>query len=148
MRGIELRKGRPIFYSLGDFIFQNETVYKMPADFYERYNLDPHSGVVSDAYNVRQKTKRANGFPEGKWFTDDEKYWISIVPRMEFKGDKLTDLHLYPIELGMDKPRSQRGRPQIATGEMAVKILKIIEDLSKPYGTRMEVVEDVGVVWL
>jgi hypothetical protein len=48
----------------------------------------------------------------------------------------------------MDKPRSQRGRPQIATGEKAAQILKIIEDLSKPYGTRMEVVEDVGVVWL
>ena len=148
MRGIELRDGKPIFYSLGDFIFQNETVYKMPADFYERYNLDPHSGVVSDAYNVRQKSKGPYGFPEGKWFTDDEKYWISIVPRMEFKGDKLTDLHLYPIELGMDKPRSQRGRPQIATGERAHKILGIIEKLSKPYGTRMEVVEDVGVVWL
>jgi poly-gamma-glutamate capsule biosynthesis protein CapA/YwtB (metallophosphatase superfamily) len=148
LRGIELRDGKPIFYSLGDFIFQNETVYKMPADFYERYNLDPHSGVVSDAYNVRQISKGSYGFPEGKWFTDDEKYWISIVPRMEFKGDKLSDLHLYPIELGMDKPRSQRGRPQIATGERAIKILGIIEELSKPYGTRMEVVEDVGVVWL
>jgi len=148
MRGIEIRDKKPIFYSLGDFIFQNETVEKMPSDFYERYSLDPYAGVVSDAYDVRQKAKALFGRPQGKWFTDDEKYWISIVPRMEFKGDKLDELLLYPIELGMDKPRSQRGRPIMATGERATKILGIIEKLSKPYGTQMEIVDDVGVVWL
>ncbi len=148
MRGIEIREGKPIFYSLGDFIFQNETVEKMPADFYERYGLEEYSGVVSDAYDKRQVAKRPLGYPEGKWFTDDEKYWISIVPRMEFKGDKLEDMYLYPIELGMEKPRSQRGRPMMASGDKAVEILEIIEKLSKPYGTKMEIVDDVGVVWL
>lgn len=148
MRGIEIRDGKPIFYSLGDFIFQNETVYKMPSDFYEKVGVDLFSGVVSDAYDARQKATGDYGMPAGKWFTDDEKYWISIVPKMEFKGDKLNDLYLYPIELGMDKPRSQRGRPQIATGEKAAQILRIIEKLSKPYGTRLEIVDDVGVVWL
>jgi len=148
MRGIEIRDRKPIFYSLGDFIFQNETVEKMPSDFYDRYKLDPYAGVVSDAYDTRQKTKASPGRSQGKWFTDDEKYWISVVPRMEFKGDKLDELLLYPIELGMDKPRSQRGRPMMATGERAKKILGIIEELSKPYGTQMEIVDDVGVVWL
>lgn len=148
MRGIEIRDKKPIFYSLGDFIFQNETVFKMPSDFYERYNLNPYEGYVSEAYDARAKAKRPYGFSDGKWFTDDEKYWISVVPRMDFKGGKLQDLYLYPVELGMDKPRSQRGRPQIATGEKAAKILGVIEKLSKPYGTRMEVVDDVGVVWL
>ena len=99
-------------------------------------------------HDVRQKTKALPGRTQGKWFTDDEKYWISIVPRMEFKGDKLDELLLYPIELGMEKPRSQRGRPMMATGERAKKILGIIEELSKPYGTQMEIVDDVGVVWL
>jgi hypothetical protein len=36
----------------------------------------------------------------------------------------------------------------MATGERATKILGIIEKLSKPYGTQMEIVDDVGVVWL
>ena len=148
MRGIEIRDRKPIFYSLGDFIFQNETVEKMPSDFYDKYKLNPYAGVVSDAYDARQKAKGSPGRPEGKWFTEDEKYWISVVPRMEFKGDKLDELLLYPIELGMDKPRSQRGRPMMATGERARKILGIIEELSKPYGTQMEIVDDVGVVWL
>ncbi len=30
LRGIEIYKGKPIFYSLSNFIFQNETVLRMP----------------------------------------------------------------------------------------------------------------------
>src|SRR5699024_6698400 len=39
LRGIEIYQGRPIFYSLGNFIFQNETVTHLPADFYDKYGL-------------------------------------------------------------------------------------------------------------
>jgi poly-gamma-glutamate synthesis protein (capsule biosynthesis protein) len=41
MRGIEIRDDKPIFYSLGDFIFQNQTVERMASDFYARYKLGP-----------------------------------------------------------------------------------------------------------
>jgi len=148
MRGIEIRDGKPIFYSLGNFIFQNETPYKMPADFYERYKLDPYSGVVSDAYDARQQAKPTPGYPEHKWFTDDEKYWISVMPRMEFKDDELTSLELYPVELGMKKPRSQRGRPMLADPDYGKKILGIIKKLSKPYGTEIKIKDNVGSVQL
>ena len=148
MRGIEIRNGRPIFYSLGNFIFQNETVYKMPADFYERYDLDPYSGVVSDAYDARQQAKPKPGNQEHKWFTEDEKYWISVLPRMEYKGDELSELQLYPVELGMNKPRSQRGRPMLADAKYGKKILGVIKKLSEPYGTEIKVKDNVGIVQL
>src|SRR5258707_776019 len=35
--GIEIYKGRPIFYSVGNLIFENETVGFFPADAYERF---------------------------------------------------------------------------------------------------------------
>ena len=146
MRGIEIREGKPIFYSLGNFIFQNETVYKMPSDFYERYNLDPYSGVVSDAYNARQEAETKPGNRSHKWFTEDEKYWISVLPRMRYNGDKLSELRLYPVELGMNKTRSQRGRPMLADVEYGEKILRVIKKLSKPYGTEMDIKENVGIV--
>src|SRR5918994_3649651 len=38
--GIEIYKGKPIFYSVGNFVFQNETVGFFPADAYERFDLD------------------------------------------------------------------------------------------------------------
>ncbi len=148
MRGIEIRSGRPIFYSLGDFIFQNQTVQKMPADFYERYSLDPYSGTPADAYDARMKPQKRPGAPESKWFADDQKYWISVVPQMAFEEDGLKELRLHPIELGQEKPRSQRGRPKFAKGELADKILEIMTKLSKPYGTTITNVDGVGVVAL
>ena len=148
MRGIEIKDGRPIFYGLGNFIFQNETVEKMPADFYERYKLDPYSGTVSEVYDVRRKAPPRPGYPAHKWFTEDEKYWRSVVPEMEFEGERLRGLRLYPVELGQDKPRSQRGRPMIAEGELGEQILGVIKDLSAPYGTKMTIRGNVGIVKL
>jgi poly-gamma-glutamate capsule biosynthesis protein CapA/YwtB (metallophosphatase superfamily) len=146
MRGIEIRERRPIFYSLGNFIFQNETVAKMPADFYERYKLDPYSGTPSEAYDARQKSPPQPGHAVHKWFTEEEKYWISIVPHMTFEGDELKELKLYPIELGQNEPRSRRGRPRLAGPELVTKILDIIKQLSEPYGTEISVENGVGVV--
>jgi hypothetical protein len=148
MRGIEIHKEKPIFYSLGNFIFQNETVYKMPADFYERYELDPYSGIVSDAYEARQKHKTKPGNQDHKWFTEDEKYWRSVLPRMEYTEDKLRELLLYPIELGMNKTRSQRGRPMLADEKLGEKILDTIKKLSEPYGTEIKIKDNVGIVEL
>jgi poly-gamma-glutamate synthesis protein (capsule biosynthesis protein) len=148
MRGIEIRDGKPIFYSVGNLIFQNETVMKMPADFYERYGLDPYSGTPSEAYDTRQKAPPRLGYPAHKWFTQDEKYWISILPHMTFEGDQLKELKLHPIDLGQSKPRSQRGRPLLAEPEKAEKILKIMKKLSKPYGTEITVEDGVGIVEL
>jgi len=148
MRGIEIRDGRPIFYSLGNFIFQNETVFKMPADFYERYKLDPYGGKVSQAFDARQEAPPTPGRQVHKWFTDDEKYWMSVTPRMEYEGDQLRELKLYPIELGQGKPRSQRGRPMLADEETGAKILGVIKKLSEPYGTEIMVEGNVGMVEL
>ena len=148
MRGIEIRDGKPIFYSLGNFIFQNETVMKMPADFYERYKLDPYRGTPADAFDARQKAPPRPGYHLSKWFTEDEKYWLSFIPYMTFEGDKLTELKLHPIELGQAKPRSQRGRPMLAEPELAGKILETMQKLSKPYGTEIAVEDGVGIVEL
>jgi len=35
--GIEIYKGRPILYGVGNFLFQNETITAFPADSYERF---------------------------------------------------------------------------------------------------------------
>jgi len=146
MRGIEIRGGRPIFYSLGNFIFQNETLERMPSDFYERYELDPYSGTVGMAFDSRQKTPPRPGYPVHPWFTDDEKYWVSVTPRMVFEEDELRELKLYPIELGQGKPRSQRGRPMIADPVRGEKILSTIKKLSEPYGTQVDIRDNVGSV--
>ena len=44
LRGIELYKEKPIFYSLGNFIFQSDTVRYQPAEAYEAAGLPFDSG--------------------------------------------------------------------------------------------------------
>jgi len=43
LRGIEIYKGRVIFFSLGNFIYQTETVALQPAEAYENAGLPPET---------------------------------------------------------------------------------------------------------
>lgn len=148
LRGLEIHEGRPLFYSLGDFIFQNQTLDRMPSDFYERYDIDPYRGTPADPFDKRTKPEAKPGQRKPSWFGDNSRNWRSVVPLMSFKGDNLEELRLYPIELGQDKPRSQRGRPQLAEGDLAKNILERLQELSEPYGTKIIVKGSVGYVSL
>ena len=44
----EIYKGRPIFYSLANFIFQNETIDPMPSDQRDRYGIPLDPARVGD----------------------------------------------------------------------------------------------------
>jgi len=41
VRGVELYRGRPIFYSMGDFAFEAEYIERFPAEVYELAGLRP-----------------------------------------------------------------------------------------------------------
>jgi poly-gamma-glutamate capsule biosynthesis protein CapA/YwtB (metallophosphatase superfamily) len=78
LRGLELYKGKPIFYSLGNFIGQNELVAKIPADGYERFRAAPDL-TPGQVYQKRTQGDQA-GFPA------DRRYWESIVPTLSYEG--------------------------------------------------------------
>lgn len=147
LRGIEIYKGKPIFYSLGNFIFQNDLIKKQPADLYERYKLD-WNATPSELYDAREK-----GIPElinmgFKWFTAKPEYWETILVHCTFNENKFEEIKLYPVDLGFQKPRPNRGRPLLAKKEKALRILKNIKKLSKPYGTKIKIEEETGRVKL
>ena len=114
LRGLELYKGKPIFYSLGNFIGQNELVAKIPADGYERFRAEPDL-TPGQVYQKRTQGDQA-GFPA------DRRYWESIVPTLAYEGGPkgrltLRSIELTPISLGWKDARHRRGRPRLA--EMA-----------------------------
>ena len=78
LRGLELYKGKPIFYSLGNFIGQNELVAKIPADGYERFRAAP------DLKPGQVYQKRTQGDEAG--FPADRRYWELIVPTLRYEG--------------------------------------------------------------
>jgi len=140
LRAIEIYKGKPIFYSLGDFIFQNETLDRLPSENYEPFGLGP-SAHVADWNDQRYDFDR-RGFPAQR------EIWESVVARPVWRGKTLAELKLHPITLGFGKPRTVRGRPMLAEPELAKKIIEDLARLSQPFGTRIEFQDGIGVVRL
>ena len=126
LRGIELHQGRPIFYSLGNFIFQNETVPDLPSDFYEKFGLGLTANVA-DALDKRSDNN-TRGFAANPWA------WKSVIARFEFEGDRMTGLELVPVELGHGLTRPRRGTPMLSQD---AAILPHLAGLSAPFETEM-----------
>jgi len=104
LRGVEIYKGKPILYSLANFIFQNETLLRMPADSYEEYSLGD-AAQAADYLDARYDKDRRS-------FPAEREYWDSVVATTKWEGRKLVELQLHPIHLGLpDLTRRSRTSP-------------------------------------
>lgn len=140
LRGVEIYKGKPIMYSLGDFIFQNETLLRLPSENYKTYDLGATSHV--NDFNDARYNFDKSGFPA------DRMIWEAVVAAPKFRGEQLTELAFHPITLGFGKSRSVRGRPLFAEGELGQKILGDLVKLSDAMGTKITIRNGVGYVEL
>jgi poly-gamma-glutamate capsule biosynthesis protein CapA/YwtB (metallophosphatase superfamily) len=140
LRGVEIYKGKPILYGLGNFIFENETLLRQPPENYEPLGMTLESGAGVGDFNDRRSNNDTIGFPA------DERIWESVIAVPRFTGRQLTELKLYPITLGYKKPRPRRGWPMFAPAEMAKKIVEDVVTFSQPYGTTIDFRDGVGVV--
>jgi poly-gamma-glutamate capsule biosynthesis protein CapA/YwtB (metallophosphatase superfamily) len=140
LRGIEMYKGRPILYSLGDFIFQNETVLRLPSENYEPFDLGADAGVAD--FNDRRSDNDRAGFPA------DREIWEAVVAMPTWQGRRLTQLALHPISLGFGQSRVDRGRPLLADAALGRKILDDLVQRSAAFGTRVTIRDGVGYVEL
>ena len=138
VRGIEMYKGRPIIYSLGDFIFQNETLLRMPAESYDSEGLGADAGVAD--FNDKRFNNDKTGFPA------DREIWEGIVAVPKWESHRLTELAVYPISLGFGKSRTERGRPVLADTATGKKILDDVAKRSASFGTRLTVRDGIGYV--
>ena len=143
LQGIELYDGAPICYDLGNFVFQNQLVRKFPAEFYERYGVDPDD-YPEDVLDSRVYDD--DGEPKG--FLANRGHWESALPICTFEGGELASIELHPIHLMQEEPRPRRGRPVMAEGEKAEAILEQLADLSAAYGTEIEIEDGIGRVEL
>lgn len=130
LKPIEIYHGKPIFYSLGNFVFQNHLVYKLPADFWDKYGYSPELSV---AEGMAIKTKKGTVGLEL-----DINNYVSVIPFFEFVDDKLVNLELLPIELQFNGASSMKGLPVIASEEMQIYIYETLTEISKSYGTVMK----------
>lgn len=135
VRGIELYKEGVIFYSLGNFIFETETVEYQPWDAYANRGMPLDTKVGAYMYNRSKNDTAGYGtLPE---------IWEAIMGAWTIEDGKVTEVQLYPISLGMKKPRPQKGVPVLSGDE---KFLARLAELSKPYGTNIEIKDGVGYI--
>ncbi len=140
LRGVEIYKGKPILYSLGDFLFQNETLQRLPYENYARYGFGDDKGLA-DFNDARYKNDTV-GFPA------TPEIWESVIAVPVFEGDALVELRLHPISLGFGQRRTVRGRPKFADEVLSRKIIDDLKRLSEPFGTVIDDVNGIGVVRL
>lgn len=134
LRGVELYHGGLILYSLGNFIFQTETISVQP---YEAYN---NKGLPADtkvgAYMDRRSKNGTAGYPT------QEDIWRSVMAAWTMEDGRITQVQLHPISLGMGLPRTRRGTP-VPGGE---GVLRHLAELSRPFGTDIRIENGVGYI--
>ena len=137
-RGIEIYKGKPIFYSLGDFIMQQDTVLLMPHDNMLRQGLD-WDATPADFYDARtgNETRGLGALPH---------IWESAIAMTSFRDKELTELKLVPIDLGFGRSRAQRGRPLLAEGQVSEQVFERFQRLSKPFGTEFKIENNTAIL--
>lgn len=138
LRGIEIYKRRPIFYSLGDFIFQNDTVEKQPTEFYQLYNLDSKS-TTADGMDARSQ----NGT---RGLAANRNVFESVIASFTVEQGKFSDIELIPITLGYERSRGSRGRPKLAGQEEGQRILQTLSVLSHEFDTTITIEDGKGII--
>jgi poly-gamma-glutamate synthesis protein (capsule biosynthesis protein) len=134
--GIEIYKGKPIFYCLGNFFFQSPLRIISP-EAYQRVGLPPET---------KDPTLYEEKFDE---FFTKIPVWDSVVPIVTFDGqDKVKEIKLYPIYLLKDKTIYLRGTPRLADPEKAKLIIDQLSKISKPYNTSITFKKGVGNITL
>jgi poly-gamma-glutamate synthesis protein (capsule biosynthesis protein) len=123
LHGVEIYRSRPIFYDLGNFIFQ----------------APPIDILLDEPIN-----------------------WESVVAYVEFQGKNLQSIQFRPVaqnKIGQGQADTQdehtnnlflqtRGLPAPASGEQAHYILERLADLSRPFGTTIEIKGDTAEIKL
>lgn len=135
LRGIEIYKGKPIFYSLGNFAMMNNSLDAVPADMYDQFGVDPDSATVPELLQARNTRTFSN--PD---------FYESVIAVSRYAKGELAEIRLYPIDLGVDVKGADRGVPRMAGREHGAKILDRLRRLSEPLGTTIEIRDGVGLI--
>ena len=122
LRGIEIYKGRPIFYGLGEFFRQMDIV-------------GPAAWGGSGQGGTFRGGRNSNPLK-----------YESIIAVSEFAGGELAEVRLYPTDLGEKERMAHRGVPRLASPEVAKRTLGRLQKLSEPFGTTITIDGNVGVI--
>lgn len=127
LRGMEIHAGRPIFYSLGNFVFHRDTTEPVPFDQYEVLDLPGATSVPADYYAARAAKSASLNFA-------DTAYYETLLPILRFSGSEVTGITFHPVELSQALPPSRRGTPRLTDKATGERIVTRFAELSRHFG--------------
>lgn len=149
LRGIEVYRGKPIFYDTGDLFSMSNTVTRFPRDFYTRHAAEisvPHEealpidGILARArYHLPMTVNPPGGYQAGR-----ER--AGIVPVLHFSGSgTLRRVELHPF-LHRHETVGERGLPYRPDPEGARRVIESLTALSEPFGPRIGFEDGLGIL--
>lgn len=138
LRGIEIYKGKPIFYSLGNFFFQIGPQQPVAEDMYQKLHGNPNQ--LTDA--ELNQSRIGIHVVKNSWAIA----YQSVVAVATFRNNRVSKIHLFPIVLTKHGRIEDLGIPQVAQPQVGHEILNRLAKLSKPYGTTIHIQDDVGII--
>jgi poly-gamma-glutamate synthesis protein (capsule biosynthesis protein) len=138
---IEVYKGKPIFYGLANF-FWSDIQEPLPVDFHEGYRdrlsrafPDPSAATDADLTALLNATS----------FNHEETFQ-SVVAVSKFERGEVSEIRLYPVDLGYGLRLTQSGVPRLASPSVGRVILERLRGFSEAYGTAITLERNVGII--
>ena len=138
-QGLEIYKGKPIFYSLASWIATAQNIKRLCLEEYERFGVSPDA-TISEWMDTRSPT---DSYQNDNWLK-------TVVATFTLQDGKLTELKLHPVDSTLGEPAGTyvyRGtHPLMAEGEEARRIIERYAGLSARFGTEIEFKDGIGIV--
>ncbi len=138
---IEIYKGKPIFYGMGDF-FWADIQEPMPANVYQQ-----NQKILTDAFVHPERATHAdfNNATNAQGFAGQPPF-DAMIAESKFDRGKVVEIHLYPVDLGYGMKLTESGTPRLAGPEASQRILHRVQKMSQKYGTKITIEGSVGIV--
>ena len=137
LRGMEIYNGKPVFYGLGDFIIQLETLERAPDGMFAKQKLNGN-----DRLDVLFN-KRSNNGKRGLCY--DPIMYKSVIPYWQVEDGEIVKMTFMPIEEQFAQSRGSAGFPQ---KNCKLGIMEHFAELSSCFGTKIKIENGLGVLEL
>lgn len=126
LRGVEIYKGKPIFYGLSNFIY--------------------HINYGGAGSGDRDETRAEENDRTQAWLTTPTSTGV-LLATSRFEGGRLSEVRLNPVDVGSKgRALSQFGIPLVPSPEEARRILTLMQSNSKRFGTTIAIEGNIGVI--
>lgn len=130
MQGIEIYKGRPIFYNHGN----------LGDDRFGPEDSPPNPGNLTNTERLERNWA---------WIQGEENS-IAFLANSRYQDGRLVEIRIYPADLGLvgepRRPLSRANIPLTPSPAKAREILEKIQKYSEPFGTKISIENNIGII--